>query len=357
MKVLYKKDSKGKIRTLKIYTSGAKLMQESGVLNEDGEINAPVIHEKLCKAKNVGKVNATTPAEQATAEMEAKYNIKITEGYFKTIEEAQNEKVIMPMLAKDYKKESSKINWNGDVFIQPKLDGMRCLAIVKDGDVTLISRKGKDIDTMDHICKELKNLPNCILDGELYAHGKTFQENMKLIKKYRAGESEIVSYHIYDMVENISFALRYSSLKAVLKESDTIKSVETMRLTDPNGIKPIHAKYLSDGYEGSMIRHGSDPYRLNNRADQLLKYKDFKDITCKILDIEPADARPEWGTPVCEYNGHVFKAGTKMSHDERKELLINKSNYIGETAEIRYFEETDDGLPRFPVMVGIRLDK
>ena len=47
----------------------------------------------------------------------------------------------------------------------------------------------------------------------------------------------------------------------------------------------------------------------------------------------------------------------KFSHAEREEILINKENYIGKTAEIRFFEYTEDGIPRFPVAVGIRLDK
>ena len=46
-----------------------------------------------------------------------------------------------------------------------------------------------------------------------------------------------------------------------------------------------------------------------------------------------------------------------MSHQEKEEMLSNKDEYIGKTAEIRYFEESEDGIPRFPVMVGIRLDK
>ena len=36
---------------------------------------------------------------------------------------------------------------------------------------------------------------------------------------------------------------------------------------------------------------------------------------------------------------------------------IYKLDSKGKTAEIRFFEYTDDGLPRFPVCVGIRLDK
>lgn len=45
----------------------------------------------------------------------------------------------------------------------------------------------------------------------------------------------------------------------------------------------------------------------------------------------------------------------KMSHKEREEILLNKDNYIWQTAEIRFFEYTDDWLPRFPVCVWFRL--
>jgi hypothetical protein len=34
-----------------------------------------------------------------------------------------------------------------------------------------------------------------------------------------------------------------------------------------------------------------------------------------------------------------------------------KEEYIGQTAEVRFFEYTDGGIPRFPVCVGFRLDK
>ena len=46
----------------------------------------------------------------------------------------------------------------------------------------------------------------------------------------------------------------------------------------------------------------------------------------------------------------------KFSYKEREEILKNKKDYIGRTAEIRFFEYTDDGLPRFPVCYGFRND-
>jgi len=52
----------------------------------------------------------------------------------------------------------------------------------------------------------------------------------------------------------------------------------------------------------------------------------------------------------------TFKAGFKYSHEDRKEFLTNKEKYIGKIANIRFFEYTDDGLPRFPIMFGIRGD-
>ena len=195
MKTLYKKDSKGKIREWTICTIDDELIQKSGIV--DGKL---VEHNKLCKSKNVGKSNSTTGSEQAILEMESLIKSKLSEGYFKTKDEAENELVILPMLASDYNKFSKKIDWN-NCWVQPKLDGMRCLAFCNDGDVRLMSRDGKTIENMDHIIESLKMIKGyCVLDGELYSHGRSFQENMKLIKKYVPNYTEGIQYHVYDLV-------------------------------------------------------------------------------------------------------------------------------------------------------------
>ena len=98
-------------------------------------------------------------------------------------------------------------------------------------------------------------------------------------------------------------------------------------------------------------------YKVNGRSSNLLKYKKFFDVSLPIIDITPNDATPEHGTVWVEYKGQKTKCGMKLSHADREEILRNKENYIGKIAEIRYFEETDDGLIRFPVYHGIRLDK
>lgn len=359
-RTLYKEDSQGTLRFWSIWTEGNEVVQEYGVV--DGK---PIENRKECEAKNVGKKNERTPEEQAESEAQSKIDKKLDKAYFETKEKALNKNVILPMKAKDYEDHEDKIEWDDFVAAQMKLDGMRALARIDDGDVKLISRQGKEIENMEHVISDLEKIDDTIiLDGELYAHGKTFQENMKLIKKYREGETEDITFWVYDCFVNAPYEERHEEITNLLQDkvlNEDFNNVSFLRykeIDDEGELQAAHSQHLKIGYEGTMIRHGNDVYKENTRDSQLLKYKDFIDIACNIKDVISADARPEQGVLLCENDdGQEFKANLKFSHDKREEVLNNKDDYIGETAEIRYFEETDDGLPRFPVCVGFRLDK
>lgn len=342
---VYKKDSKGKIRMTTVSASGGIVTQESGLVG-----GALTVHTSEAKPKNVGKTNSTTSEEQAVIEAQAKITKKLKEGYFGTIEDAENEEIIMPMLAKVFEKEQHKIDW-ANAYVQPKLDGMRCLDTVNGK----LSRKNTPIDTMDHIIVRRPGTTGMAVDGELYAHGLSFQENMKLIKKLRP-ESKNVKHHVYDVVSELPFIDRFALLRAIVEESDNLELVKTYRVTSLEEVKKYHKLFLSEGYEGTMIRWGNEGYKVNGRSSNLLKYKEFIDITAKVVDVLPSDKNPEQGVVHCEYKGQTFGCGMKFPHAEREEILANKQEYIGKMAEIRFFEFTDENVPRFPVCVGFRLD-
>jgi len=355
-KKIYKSDSKGRIRILHVYTKGDTLFQESGLL--DGNL---ITHESVCKPKNIGKINETTAEEQALAEANSKVMNKMSTGYFHTIDEAESKVVILPMLAKDYKKESHKIKF--PCVVQPKLDGMRALYNKNTG---FVSRKGKSIDTMKHIEDNLPDvsmdLNNNHLDGELYVHGETFQENMRLIKKDRGEATKKVKYHVYDIILDLPFVERFKILKSLASVIDAIELVKTYVVSDEESLKSLHSEFISQGYEGTIVRHSDAGYAINKRDSQLLKYKDFIDITAEVIDVVPSEKNPEQGIIHCQFNGNngmtaLFGCGMKFSHKEREEMLLLKEYYIGQTAEIRFFEYSEDGIPRFPVCHGIRLDK
>ncbi len=353
---LYKKDSKENIREISYWTEGSKLCQSSGLV--DGKL---VENKKVCKGKNIGRSNETTPEQQAILERDAKIKKKLSEDYFKNIQDAQTNVVILPMLAKKYQDYMGKIDWT-QAWGQPKLDGMRCLAHIKNGEVILKSREGNDLQiqygSLQHVINALKERFSSgmerTVDGELYIHGVSFQDTMKLIKKYRKGESETIQFHIYDRVlTEIDFKTRTMGFDGF---SGVLQPVRTRKLNSIEDAKKFHEECLMMGYEGSMIRWGMEGYKVNGRSEHLLKYKDFKDLDAYIVDIVPSDARPDQGVVVCRYNGKEFRAFPKMSHDDRKKLLKDKAQHVGKTCIVEYFEFTDDGIPRFPIFKGVRLD-
>jgi len=347
---LYRKDSEGEIRFLEITTNGAYLIQTSGIVGTA----KPMPYQKACSPKNVGKKNETTAETQAVLQAEALYKKKLKDGYFENMAHAINKIVIMPMLAKDYKKEVKKINWSKPVYAQPKLDGMRAL-----GDNELISRENSVIETLPHIVEEIRKI-SLHLDGELYAHGLTFQENMRLIKKYRKGETEQIKYHVYDCVLDKPFHERYKILSAAVKDAKNIELVPTILVKNEAELKKVHAQFVADGYEGTIVRHGDEPYKSNARSSNLLKYKDFLDISLEIIDIIPCTQRPTWGKPVFHWPGAKndrLEAGMKFSHAYRETFLACKDMYIGKIAELRFFQYSENGVPWFPVMHGYRLEK
>lgn len=341
---LYKIDNKNKLRILEIYAQDNKVIQKHGLV--DGKL---VVNESVCVGKNIGKSNETTPQQQAVLEAESKLKKKVDEGYVNTPEEASTQEVILPMLAKDYKKEFKKVQY--PCYIQPKLDGMRALK----SNNRLISRKGLAIETLPHLSAIVLG-SDITIDGELYAHGLSFQENMKLIKKNRP-ESVNVKYHVYDMISDLPFGRRIQLLHEVVKDIKDIEVVETYIINSEEELKHFHSQFIQEGYEGTMVRWGTEGYQMDKRSSNLLKYKDFIDEVATIISIVPSEKRPEHAQFICEMNGKVFGCGMKFSHADRVEMLQNKENYIGEKAELRFFEYTDDGTPRFPVCIGIRLDR
>lgn len=139
---------------------------------------------------------------------------------------------------------------------------------------------------------------------------------------------------------------------------NNIKLVETFEINSKDELMKFHKQFVEEGYEGSMIRHSEEGYDVNKRSSSLLKFKDFQDIACTIVGVEPSEKRPDQGSFICALeDGRTFGCGMRFSHEERKDVINNPQNYIGQTAEIRFFEYTDEGLPRFPVCVGLRLDK
>ena len=353
LQTLYKRDTNGNIREWTIEYSGPVapgIRTISGI--KDGKLVTSGWNTSI--GKNLGKKNATTSFEQAQKEAEAKWKLYLDKEYFKNEENVDKYDKFKPMLAHEYAKRHQS-----EGISQPKLDGIRCIAR-KDG---LYSRAGKEIISVPHIVKELKDFfkdfPNVILDGELYNHElkNNFNKITSLVRKTKPTpedileSKELVQYHIYDLFDpDAPDALFLERFNLPVQANKVVHIVRTNTCETQEELDELYSEYTEDGYEGQMIRNNT-PYE-NKRSKNLLKRKEF--ITEEFNVVSVLEGLGTWAGYAKHFklelgDGRNFKSGVRGTQEILKTLLEQEEKPTWVT--VRYFEKTPDGIPRFPVVI------
>ena len=276
---------------------------------------------------------------------------------------------LKPMLA--HKFDNNRVDWSLPVYIQPKLDGVRCL-FTKDG---AFSRTGKQFKNLAHIELALmpffKQQPDIVLDGELYNHKlkRDFEKIISLVRKQkptaddRLDAQHLVQFHVYDYFDGV----RYDSYKTRMQNlynSDiniynpkVIQIVPAQLVDSYNYARDLHATYLREGYEGSIIR--LDGLYKHGRSYDLMKFKDFSDTEATIIGYETGKGK-RTGTLgkfiMLDDEGVQFGCppGKGYSYKDLAEILNNITDYIGKRATFTYFQRTQAGSYRHPLFKTIR---
>jgi len=355
--MLYSRTATGAVNTWACWVRGESVIVEWG--QQDGTLQ---LAEFVCKPKNEGRSNATTAKEQARLEAIAKWRKQIKKKYYEKLEEAENGPKLRPMLAKDFKKQK-KVQYPVDV--QRKFDGVRCLAYW-DGDRVELHSRGGDLYDVEHIRAEIQRFlrPGCMLDGELYVHGLSRQQITSLVKRPQ-DYSRSITYNVYDFV-NLQDNDRWVMRKHLLQEwfeqaqevnlQDFIVETQTFEALDEADIKALHDEFVAEGYEGAIVRLRNGEYRIGYRSPDLLKYKMFDDGEFKLTGYKTGKGKFK-EVPIFECtmkNGKTFDVAPRGTTAVRKELLRTAKSLMGKMYTVRYFGFTDEGLPCFPVGIGVR---
>lgn len=359
---LYKRDSKGKVRIWTIEV-GFDNEDTAGIRSISGLVDGEKITSvwNISIAKNVGRSNATTAKSQAEFEAQAEWTKNVEKDYFEDINAIDSYVAFKPMLAHDFTKTPVTSG-----ITQPKLDGIRMVVNTRG----LYSRSNKEIVAVPHIAEVLadfvKEHPTVTLDGELYNHElkDNFQKITSLVRKtvnLGAGElaesKKLVQYHIYDMFDsanpNMTFMQRYNwiqkNVHLVNKKAVGIHLVPVAICETSEEIDVMYGEYTTAGYEGQMIRQ--DAVYENKRSKGLLKRKEF--ITEEYQVVEVHEGQGAWTgyakrLTLKMKDGTTFSSGLRGSQAQLKTLLENPNI---DWATCRYFELSNDGIPRFPVTI------
>ena len=274
--------------------------------------------------------------------------------------------MMKPMLAHKY--DDSRVDWSQPVYIQPKLDGVRCL-FAKHG---AFSRTGKQFKNLAHIELALipifKQQPDVVLDGELYNHKlkRDFEKIISLVRKQkptpddRLDAQHLVQFHVYDYFDGVmydSYKTRMQQLVTSNIYDAQIKYVPAKLVDSYNYARELHTWNLADGYEGSIIR--LDGLYKHGRSYDLMKFKDFSDAEATIVGYELGKGK-RIGTVgkflMMDDEGVKFGCppGKGYNYKDLSKMLLNINDYIGQRATFTYFQRTQAGSYRHPLFKCIR---
>lgn len=295
---------------------------------------------------------------------------------------ALNQKgIIKPMLAKQESKLTNRKILNKTWYASKKLDGVRCLMYWDGEEVHTASRGGEHYDySTGHIRSNetlvnfFKENPTIILDGELYRHGITLQKISGAARMEKDADNEWLQYWIYDcyntsnpdmnakdrikFIEDSLFGLVYDDEIEEDDLSECLVLVNHIEVSEEDNIWELHDQWVSEGFEGCVIRNPDKPYKPNGRTNDMIKFKNYKSEDFKVVSYELGRRGSEDMTFICELeDGRTFAAMPVGDRTVKEEYVENfKEKYAGHYAECTYFNYSLDGIPTQPKLRIFRFD-
>jgi len=272
---------------------------------------------------------------------------------------------IWPGLIKEFEVQlANKYNKDRDYGVDkwwasPKMDGIRCVATFKDGNVTLSTRSGKAIIGFVELERELSKIftmfpVQTMLDGELYSHSLDFQTIQGFVlknKNINEKEKKQIQYNVFAMLVQENWPNTSQMVKALedIDRSYKFNYVTFVKYTlvdnDYDDISSITQKFFDEGYEGVMLRHPHNAYSWK-RDDNLLKFKPFIESDFQIIGTEEGDGKFEGTLGAIIVEGDyedkhiVANVGSGLS-DVQRSLFFNDNSLIGNVAEVKFQGITD----------------
>ena len=263
------------------------------------------------------------------------------------------------------------------VRVEPKLDGLRCIAVKRDGEVTMFTRSGSVIETLPTIKSilESSDYDDFVLDGECL--GQTWNDTASVMMSYKTAKDDSgMTYNVFDAMHfddwkdqenNVGLKDRIDLVKDIVKKVNSNKVIQVSGETVQNEkeLLRFYSDAMEKGYEGIMLKNLGASYAFK-RSDAVLKLKPvstFEGIIVGHYEGNIGSKREGmWGGfQVLMPNGVVTRCGGGFNDKIRAEIGIDPDSWIGRIVEIEGQPDpltkdglTQDGRVRFPVFVRVR---
>lgn len=268
MTILYTKQG-NRLRQWQCFADGAEVV----VIH--GQVGGKQVEKRYtAEPTNVGRSNERDSVSQAKFEVQAKIDLQMKRGYYRTQEEAMNHVDFTPMKCLDFKDHAKKVVY--PCYISAKLDGFRMM-VDKNGQTW--SKQGEPLDFPEH-WDGLKEVLARVGggDGEVYCKGMPLQSIRSAYLTPQEATKKL-EYWVYDVpVAGESFEQRRKRLYALstlVSENNLtfVKVIPGVKIYDDIEAELLYNKHVSDGYEGSVYRNSDGIYDFGKRSSGMFKRK------------------------------------------------------------------------------------
>lgn len=257
------------------------------------------------------------------------------------------------------------------VRVEAKLDGLRCVAVKHNGEVTMYTRNGTVLETLPRIKAAIEALAadDFVLDGE--AMGEDWNESASVVMSAKSKKDDsAMRYHVFDCVPlkdwqaqetNLNYHDRLNDLISIIGPTGTgpLRFVKSKVCADEAELRSFYAQCLDEGYEGVMLKDMGATYKWK-RSDAILKLKPVATEEGVVVGWYEANVNTKragqfGGFVVLTPNGVTTRVGGGYSDKLKTEVNENPDSWIGRIVECEHQPPfTPDGKMRFPVFCRFR---
>lgn len=359
---IYKRDTSGRIRIFYMESCDNAYWSTTGLLDGAHTATAATYAEE----KNPGKKNYRSASQQAISEVENEYKKKRKMGYFDDVADVDKGEKLFPMLANRYQDLKKGLDWSEEWISQPKLDGLRCLGRKN----ALFTRKGEEF----HVFRDIKGfvaeinaaLPSVTLDGELYEHSlrhdlpeinsiarkssKIAEEDYEKAKKLRYNLYDLHDERYPDMPFDERNDFLTDTFNRYLSGNPFFDLVPSDYVENDEEVDAKFVEYLTDEWEGQILRTARGTYDVNKRSKYLIKRKEYEDKEFKVRDIKQGQGNWAGAAKIAVLEnpympGDTFEAGIDGPMPRNQQILAEKHLYIDGDATVRFFKLSPKNVP------------
>lgn len=259
------------------------------------------------------------------------------------------------------------------IYVEPKLDGLRCVSIKHDGVVTQYTRNGTLLDTMPRITQYLESrddLQEIVIDAEAMAADWNDSASVIMSSVNKKDDSNVF-LNAFDCMTYEEWTNKSCSKTQSERRDNLLKffgkepEKSPVRVTDIcvcNSFEEIvtfYKKCLEMGYEGVMLKTIKGLYTFDRSGvwKKLKPEATYEGVIVETYDGNEGSKREGLfgGFIVLLSNGVTTEVGSGMSDTFKAEVETNRASYIGKIVEVKGQPPlTVDGKIRFPRFLRFR---